>query len=66
MAWHGARAVVRADRQPIVYERSSQCFVVGGLGAKGLLFSAALAEAVCATVMDAAPIPEHYRWPRVR
>ena len=64
--WHGARAVVRPERLPIAYERSSRCFVVGGLGAKGLLFSAILAESMCATILHGAPLPTQYLWPRPR
>ncbi len=63
--WRGARSVVHPDRLPVLTEVQPNVFVLGGLGAKGLLYAPYLAEAVAARITKGEELPSAFDWPRI-
>ena len=62
--WRGARSVVHPDRLPVLTEIRPNVFVLGGLGAKGLLYAPYLAEALAARILRGEKLPTEFTWPR--
>lgn len=63
--WRGARSVVHPDRLPILTEIHPNVFVLGALGAKGLLYAPYMAEALAAKILEGRNLPPEFRWPRL-
>lgn len=62
--WRGARATIQHDRQPVLAHIGGGTYVLGGLGAKGLLFAPMLAEQIAEHLLRGAELPAEYSWPR--
>jgi glycine/D-amino acid oxidase-like deaminating enzyme len=63
--WRGARSVIHPDRLPVLTQIRPNVFVLGGLGAKGLLYAPYLAEAIAAKILRGEDLPQEFTWPRL-